>query len=227
MLHQWISFSYRKVEQNLCTQNSGVVVKGDESSGNIDWYGVIKKIIALDFPQGKEVFLFQCNWFHVPTAKNKGRGYQRDQYGIIDIDKTRLCYLDEPYILGSQAEQVFYVNGTKKKDWCTIVRMNPRNLFAMPESENSEIDLDSLHVGFEGMSVSSSDEVLVKWRRSDMEGVIGDACVIEKALAEFVEESHDIGLADEEDEEDNTYIDDGYVAPVDSSRDTNDDDFFV
>ncbi|KAL5665988.1 hypothetical protein ACJX0J_026096, partial [Zea mays] len=43
----------------------GVVVKGDESSGNIDWYGVIKKIIALDFPQGKEI------------------------YGIIDIDKTR------------------------------------------------------------------------------------------------------------------------------------------
>lgn len=220
-------FRTEKIEQNLCTQNSGVVVKGDESSGNIDWYGVIKKIIALDFPQGKEVFLFQCNWFHVPTAKNKGRGYQRDQYGIIDIDKTRLCYLDEPYILGSQAEQVFYVNGTKKKDWCTVVRMKPRNLFAMPESENSEIDLDSLHVGFEGMSVSSSDEVLVKWRRSDMEGVIGDACVIEKALAEFVEESHDIGLADEEDEEDNTYIDDGYVAPVDSSRDANDDDFFV
>jgi hypothetical protein len=40
-------------------------------------------------------------------------------------------------------------------------------------------------------------------------------------------ESHDIGLVDEEDKEDNTYIDDGYVAPVDSSRDTNDDDFFV
>ena len=156
-------FRTEKIEQNLCTQNSGVVVKGDESSGNIDWYGVIKKIIALDFPQGKEVFLIQCNWFHVSTAKNKGRGYQRDQYGIIDIDKTRLCYLDEPYILGSQAEQVFYVNGTKKKDWCTVVRMKPRNLFAMPESENSEIDLDSIDVGLEGMSDSSSDEVLVKW----------------------------------------------------------------
>ena len=96
----------------------------------------------------------------------------------------------------------------------------------MPESENSEIDLDSLDVGLECMSVSGSDDVLVQWRRSDMEGVIGDACVIEKALAEFVEESHDIGLADEEDEEDNTNIDDGYVAPVDSSRDANDDDFF-
>jgi hypothetical protein len=40
------------------------------------------------------------------------------------------------------------------------------------------------------MSVSSSDELLLKWRRSDMKGVTGDACVIEKALAEFVEECH-------------------------------------
>jgi hypothetical protein len=105
--------------------------------------------------------------------------------------------------------------------------MKPRNLFAMLESENSEIDLDSIDVGLEGMSDSSSDEVLVKWRRSDMEGVTGDACVIEKALDEFIEEMYDIGLEDEEDEEDSTYIDDGYVAPVDSSRDSNDDDFFV
>jgi hypothetical protein len=33
----------------------------------------------------------------------------------------------------------------------------------MPESKNLEIDLDSLDVGLEGMSASSSDEVLVKW----------------------------------------------------------------
>ena len=33
----------------LKTQNSGVVVKGDESTGYIDWFGVIKKIIALDY----------------------------------------------------------------------------------------------------------------------------------------------------------------------------------
>jgi hypothetical protein len=58
-----------------------------------------------------------------------------------------------------------------------------------------------------------------------MECVTGDACVIEKALTEFVEESHNIGLAEEEDEEDNTYIEDGYVAHVDSSRDANNDDF--
>ncbi|KAL5681170.1 hypothetical protein ACJX0J_007555, partial [Zea mays] len=61
MNHQHI---YGVLGKMVITDLLGVVVKGDESSGNIDWYGVIKKIIALDFPQGKE-------------------------YGIIDIDKTR------------------------------------------------------------------------------------------------------------------------------------------
>jgi hypothetical protein len=47
-------------------------VKGDDSIGNMDWYGVLKKIITLDFPGEKEVILFECDWYDVPAAtKNK------------------------------------------------------------------------------------------------------------------------------------------------------------
>ena len=42
-------------EKDLSTQNSGVVVKSDGSAGGVSWYGVIKKIYALDFPREKEV----------------------------------------------------------------------------------------------------------------------------------------------------------------------------
>ena len=88
-----------------------------------------------------------------------------------------------------------------------------------------DIKFYSLDVGLENMCVSRSNEVLMNWRRSDMEGVTGDASVIEKALVEIVEEPNDIALADEE-VDDDTYVDDGYVAPVDSSCNTHDDDFF-
>jgi hypothetical protein len=38
----------------------------------MDWYGVIKRIILLDFPNGKEVVLFMCDWYDVPAAgRNK------------------------------------------------------------------------------------------------------------------------------------------------------------
>jgi hypothetical protein len=83
-------FQTTDIEKNLTTQNSGVFVKGDDITGNMDWYGVIRNIISLEFSSGKEVILFKCDWYDVPAStKNKGRGYKKDLYGIIDIDTTR------------------------------------------------------------------------------------------------------------------------------------------
>ena len=114
-------FRTRDIEKHLTTQNSGVVVQGD----GMEWYGVIKKIIVLDFANEKEVMLFQCDWFDVPPApskiKSKGRGYNRDEYGIIDIDTTKLRYADEPYIMANQAEQVCYVKSARKSNWSSVL----------------------------------------------------------------------------------------------------------
>jgi hypothetical protein len=122
-------FQMNHVKSKLSTQNSGVVVKGDESTDNMEWYGVIKRIILLDFPHGKEVVLFQCDWYDALAAgTNKGRGFKKDKYVIIDIDTTQFRYLEDPYILGTQAEQVFYVEHTQNPKWLTVIRMKPRNL---------------------------------------------------------------------------------------------------
>ena len=58
-------------------------MKGDDSTGNMDWYGVLKKIITLYFPGEKEVILFECDWYDIPAAtKNKSRGYRRINMGL-------------------------------------------------------------------------------------------------------------------------------------------------
>jgi hypothetical protein len=226
-------FRTAQIEKNLSTQNSGVVVRGDGSAGDINWYGVVKKIYALDFPTQKEVILFECNWYDVPaTSKSKGRGFKRDQYGIIDIDASRLRYLNDPYILGAQAEQVFYVKGTKRPDLCTVITMKPRNLFAMPDSvhidNEGEIDVDSLDVRVEDMIDSCRHAELTNWTRSGIEGVTGDASIIKKAHADSIPEPPAIDIADdEEDDTSDDYIDDGYVAPVNSNVEGPDCAFFI
>ncbi|WVZ49850.1 hypothetical protein U9M48_001175 [Paspalum notatum var. saurae] len=197
------------VENRLTTQNSGVVVKGDESTGNIDWYGVVKKIILLDFPNEKEVVLFKCDWYDVPAAnRNIGRGFKKDKYGIIDIDTTRLRYLEDPYILGTQAEQVFYVKGTKNPNWSTVVRLKPRNLFAMPDAldvdNEGELDSDALDVGVQDMNIAHTELDMTTWTERQEE------------------ESCHLQFEDDE-EEDDTYIDDGHVAPAVSAYVTQDD----
>jgi hypothetical protein len=189
-------FRMLSTETNLSTQNSVVVVKGDVSTGNMDWYGVVQRVIALDFPIGKEVVLFQCDWYDVPSDPNKkGRGYRKDRYGIIDIDTTCFRYSAEPYILEIQAEQVFFVNDVKKPGWCSVVRMLPRNLFSMPEEagaeKEGEIDVDSLVVGMEDMSVIHNASEVSNWTRADMPGVSVAASVIEKAIAQSMAEPND------------------------------------
>jgi hypothetical protein len=77
----------------------------------MDWYGVLRKIICLDFHGQKEVMLFQCDWFDVPAAStSKSRGYTKDRFGVIELDISRFRYSDEPYILSTQAEQVCYMD---------------------------------------------------------------------------------------------------------------------
>jgi hypothetical protein len=70
------------------------------------------------------------------TSTSRSRGYNRDEYGIVDIKTSMYRYSDEPYILVKGAEPVFYVNLVKKLGWSSVVAMRPRNLFAMPDEEN-------------------------------------------------------------------------------------------
>jgi hypothetical protein len=44
------------IEKNLTTQNNDVLVKGDDSTSNMDWYGVCRKIISLQFASEKKPF---------------------------------------------------------------------------------------------------------------------------------------------------------------------------
>jgi hypothetical protein len=46
--------------------------------------------------------------------------------------------MDEPYVLGTQVEQVFNVKCANKPSWSNVVRMKPRTLFSMPEQGETE-----------------------------------------------------------------------------------------
>jgi len=220
-INNWL-FRTVDIEKSLVTQNSGVLVKGDGTSGNMNWYGVIKRMISLEFPGQKEVILFQCDWFDVPAATtNRGRGYNKDQFGVIDIDTTRYRYKDEPYILAAQAELVFYVNLVNKPGWNRVIALKPRDLFAMPELELE----DSIDVGIEGINLLGGQQDLTNWTRSDKEGTTGDVSVITQVQAQAVDEPDDAVF--DVDDEDDTYIDDGVVAPVTSVVQGQDDDFFI
>jgi hypothetical protein len=71
-------------------------------------------------------------------------------------------------------------------------------------------------VGVEDMNMADTQKEVNNWRRSDIEGVSGES-VIQRAFAESVLEPNDNDLSDEEDDTNETYIDDGLIAPINSS----------
>ena len=128
---------------HLKSQNSGVLVKGDEIIGNLDYFGVLIDIIELSYSGGNNVVLFKCDWWDVSSK----RGHSINKYGFFLINSNCKMRTNEPYVLASQAQQVYYVKDTKDPNWLVVVKTKPRDLYDVPEKatleacqENDDID---------------------------------------------------------------------------------------
>ncbi|KAG8372858.1 hypothetical protein BUALT_Bualt12G0110700 [Buddleja alternifolia] len=127
-----IRFHTKRREMNKKTQNSGVVVKVEEESGFRDYYGVLTDIIQLDYLGNHHVVLFKCDWY-------EGRSVQKDKYGCTSINTTKPWKTNEPYVLASQAQQVFYVNDIKLgSDWKVVIEAQGRSSWSILENKEYE-----------------------------------------------------------------------------------------
>ncbi|XP_076884482.1 uncharacterized protein LOC143533665 [Bidens hawaiensis] len=99
-----VRFRCKERDDKFTTQCSGVCV-GDEDEEMI-YYGVLLEVMELDFILGRKVFMFRCKWYNTDP---KGKRMVVDQK-LTSIDITSNWYVDEPFILANQAQQVFYLN---------------------------------------------------------------------------------------------------------------------
>ncbi|KAK8581187.1 hypothetical protein V6N12_071422 [Hibiscus sabdariffa] len=122
------------------TQNNGVLVKGVHNSEEIDFYGQLIDIIELDYCNGNKVFIFKCDWWNVGDKKNG----LRTNGDLISVNVSRKWYTCDPFVLATQAKQVFYIDDVKNGDnWKIVQKTNHRHIFNVPEVEGNESDLAS------------------------------------------------------------------------------------
>ncbi|KAF7802613.1 uncharacterized protein G2W53_041724 [Senna tora] len=114
------------------TQNSGVLVRGDDSDDSKEYYGVLEHVYELSYIGNRKVYLFKCTWWDVARL---GRGYKIDKYGFVSVNTHCSLNTNEPFVLASQAEQVFYVNEFMDEDWLFVVKTSPCDLFNMPNGD--------------------------------------------------------------------------------------------
>ncbi|XP_060671841.1 uncharacterized protein LOC132803267 [Ziziphus jujuba] len=122
------------------TQNCGIWVVGDHDGESCDFYGVIEDILVLDYRSKHSVVLFRCAWFDTNVKKKK----MITEFQITSINVTSYWYKNDPFVLASQAKQVFYVDDYKMgQHWKVVRKVHHRHLWDFPDRLDEGDDHDS------------------------------------------------------------------------------------
>ena len=114
-----------------------MLAHGDHKGKLHDFYDHLCKVLEFDYICGKKVVLFQCEWCNTGNT-GRNRTIRFDTY-CTSIDVKSLWYKSDPFIIPSQAKQVFYLNDTKLGEpWNVVQRVQHRGVFDVPNASDGE-----------------------------------------------------------------------------------------
>lgn len=148
---------------NRSTQNSGIYV---QDSDNQQYYGILEEIYQVPYTGDNFVILFKCKWFNTnPDSRNV-----RDYKGRISIRTNVIWYQNEPFILASQAEQVFYVDDLYNgNDWKVIEHFRHRNIWDLPTTDyEDDQEVEDISNERIQLHVELPDIDMITYAQSDM-----------------------------------------------------------
>ena len=94
--------------------------------------------------------MFRCKWFNTDPSKKK----TITENNITSTNVSSEWYKDEPYILASQAKQVFYLDDLLRgRHWKIVEDVNHRQIWDIKDDE-ADADVDVVH------DINSSNFVL-------------------------------------------------------------------
>jgi hypothetical protein len=192
-------FVTKSQNEGMSTTNHNVCVRGGQlDSLENDYYGVLIDIVELEYTghPTKKVVLFQCDWFD-PSPQ----GTKMDNYGNVEIKKSRRYKNYDPFILAQQANQIYFTS-FRQQGWLGVIKAKAHSTILSLEKKNHETiyayqDDDDVHQ--QPIVVSNDDfhQCLVDINGEEEEVPI--SLLKQLALLEE-EEEEEKGVDEEEDE---------------------------
>jgi hypothetical protein len=83
--------------------------------GKNAYYDYIEEIWKLNYEMSIQISIFKCQWVKHP------QGVEIDDYGFTIVDLTNVGHKDEPSVLATTVEQVFYKLDSKDEKKYIVV----------------------------------------------------------------------------------------------------------
>ncbi|KAF7153672.1 hypothetical protein RHSIM_Rhsim01G0178800 [Rhododendron simsii] len=108
-------------------------------------------------------------------------GYASNLSRCIQLTKRNITgdhLKDEPFILASQASQVYYVNDVREKEWVIAVRTKARDVYDVGNGESEESDAGTYYENepynlvVENIAANMNENL--HWSRNDADGITID-----------------------------------------------------
>lgn len=128
-------FQVKSVDNKRTRQNSGVSLQGD----TLPYYGRLTEIIKISYSIDIKYVLFRCEWAH-PSA-----GVKKDPFNFTLVNFRRLLYQndrvrDEPFILASQAHQVWYIPDPSGEGWLNVSEVESKDFSHVQFDTSDEME---------------------------------------------------------------------------------------
>ena len=119
-----VKFVTSERDEGHVTQNNGAMVEGM----GFNYYGVLVSVIELIYGKGMPVVLFKCKWFNTDPTRRRSTVLDR---GLLSVDLNSVWYENEPFILTTMAEHVFYLDDPAMGEGGKVVQvMSHRNIWS-------------------------------------------------------------------------------------------------
>ncbi|KAH0638821.1 hypothetical protein KY285_035407 [Solanum tuberosum] len=124
---------------------------------------------------GKRVVLFKCDWWDVDHI---GVGMKIDNHDFVSVNTKRKLVTDEPFVLASQAEQVFYVKDHLHPSWL-IVLNGHSTYFTGGAIDEDTFQQDSCN---ELLHICEDDEDIMNWKINDLDVIRTDVTLADDII---------------------------------------------
>ncbi|XP_004305751.1 PREDICTED: uncharacterized protein LOC101310148 [Fragaria vesca subsp. vesca] len=120
-----VKFVTLQRDEGRKTQNYGVMAQGESDQ---PYYRVLLTVVELLYGNRMPIVLFKCKWFI--TDPNVSTSTKMD-HGLLSVNTNTSWYENDPFILATQAKQVFYLDDPNGgAGWKVVNVMSHRNIYS-------------------------------------------------------------------------------------------------